>query len=188
MGNLLIQGVHEHPIIAAIKNLENLDEALASDCQIIFLLAGTILNLKEVVERIHAREKHVFIHFDLMDGLSKDAVGLDYLLDLIPVDGIITTRASLVKHARKRKVFVVQRLFVLDSLSLDTGIRSLKENRPDAVELLPGIMNKVTAEIAGTVHIPVITGGLIKEKNEVMAALKAGAVGVSSTNREVWKL
>lgn len=35
---------------------------------------------------------------------------------------------------------------------------------------------------------PIIAGGLISEKDSVMSALSAGAMAVSSTNHEVWKL
>ena len=35
---------------------------------------------------------------------------------------------------------------------------------------------------------PIIAGGLISDKESVMAALSAGAIAVSSTNHEVWKM
>ena len=39
-----------NPIIAAVKDIDNLDHAVRSDCRIIFLLCGNIFNLKEIVE------------------------------------------------------------------------------------------------------------------------------------------
>lgn len=34
----------------------------------------------------------------------------------------------------------------------------------------------------------VLYGGLISDKEDVMAALKAGAIAISSTNEKVWKM
>lgn len=33
---------------------------------------------------------------------------------------------------------------------------------------------------------PVIAGGLIAEKADVIAAIEAGAISISSTNRKMW--
>ena len=63
----------ENPIIAGIKDLSKLDDALESDCQIIFLLCGTIFNLKEITKKIKDAGKLVFIHVDLVEGFSRDA-------------------------------------------------------------------------------------------------------------------
>ena len=41
------------PVIAAVKNDADLRQALESDCQVIFLLYGTVLNIDELVQRIH---------------------------------------------------------------------------------------------------------------------------------------
>ncbi|MEG1720939.1 MAG: glycerol-3-phosphate responsive antiterminator, partial [Pseudoflavonifractor sp.] len=35
---------------------------------------------------------------------------------------------------------------------------------------------------------PIIAGGLIADKEDVTSALSAGAIAVSSTNREIWFL
>jgi len=36
--------------------------------------------------------------------------------------------------------------------------------------------------------VPIIAGGLISEKEDVVAALSAGAISVSTTNVNVWKM
>ena len=60
--------------------------------------------------------------------------------------------------------------------------------RPDIIEGLPGLMPKVIRKIAKSIRIPVIAGGLISEKEDVMAALDAGAISVSTTNPSVWEM
>lgn len=74
----------------------------------------------------------------------------------------------------------------MDSLSLASGINSIKSIRPDAVEVLPGIMPKIIEEIREETRIPIIAGGLIRDKADVIHSLNAGAVGISSSNKAVW--
>ena len=71
MGNLFIEKLELNPIIAAINDLDLLDEAIESSVEVIFLLTGTIFELKAIVEKIKSSDKMLFIHFDLMEGFSK---------------------------------------------------------------------------------------------------------------------
>ncbi len=77
---------------------------------------------------------------------------------------------------------------MLDSLSVETAIKSVKSTRPDAIELLPGIIPRVVARVCHETRIPVIAGGLIESKEDIIATLKAGAVGISTTKEELWYL
>ncbi len=188
VGNLLTERLSENPIIAAIKSVDKLDEALQSSVEIIFLLTGDVFNLKDMVERIHKRRKKAFVHIDLIEGIAADSVGLRYICEKVQPDGIITTKGHLIKAAKKMKVLTIQRLFILDSLSLNTGIHSIKTHNPDAVEILPGVMPKVTREIVTSTDRPIIAGGLIKDKDDVIQSLKAGAMGISTSSSEIWEL
>ena len=47
-------------------------------------------------------------------------------------------------------------------------------------------MPRVIRRICEESRIPVIAGGLITEREDIMAALNAGAVSISTTNRKVW--
>ena len=49
---------------------------------------------------------------------------------------------------------------------------------------MPGIIRKVRA-LTG---LPVLAGGLITEKQEVLQALDAGALAISSTAPAVWQM
>ncbi len=177
-----------NPIIAAINDHNMIDEAIASPCEIIFLLKGNILNLAEVSKRLKDSGKLVFVHMDLMEGLTKEAVALEYVSKTCHLDGVITTRISLLKKAKELNLFTIQRLFLLDSLSLERGIHSVKNIRPDAVEILPGIIPKMTRLLKKELNVPIITGGLIKDKEDVIESLQAGAVGISTSRKEIWYL
>ncbi|MBU5437414.1 glycerol-3-phosphate responsive antiterminator [Tissierella sp. MSJ-40] len=178
--------IEVNPIIAAVNDLDKLDMALESPCENIFLLTGNIFNLKEISSRVRAKDKGLYVHIDLIDGFSKDTWGLEYIIKNMYPDGIITTKSNLVKLSKDLGAFTIQRFFLLDSLSLDRGINSLKSTRPHAVEILPGIMPKIVKKIHLETNIPVITGGLIMDKEDVMQSLNAGAVAISTSNEDVW--
>jgi glycerol uptake operon antiterminator len=102
-------------------------------------------------------------------------------------DGIITTRPSLAREARACGIYAIQRLFMLDSRSLETGIRSILEERPNAVEIMPGSAARVIERIHRHIKVPVIAGGLIFDKSDIIDALSRGAIAVSTSNIQLWE-
>lgn len=188
MGNKFFSTIEKNPIIAAVKDMKDLDSAINSPCRIIFLLDGDILNLKPTVKLLRDKDKLVYIHVDLMDGFSKDDIALKYINREIKPDGIITTKVNLVKSAKELGLFVIQRLFLLDSLALRSGIDSIKTIRPNAVEVLPGIIPTIIEEIRQETRIPVISGGLIRNKKDVIESLNSDAIGISTSNKDVWEM
>ncbi len=184
--NNFYNAIEDSPIIAAISDINQIDAVIKSPCEIVFLLDGDILNLNEIVELLRANNKLVYIHIDLIGGFSKDTTALKYIAKNIKPDGIITTKNNLVRAAKELRLFTIQRLFLLDSLALLSGINSVKSIRPDAIEILPGIMPRIIGEIREETRIPVIAGGLIRDKCDVINCLNAGAVGISTSNKDVW--
>lgn len=177
---------HNNPVIAAITDAGELEKAVKSPCDIIFILKSDIFHAKTYVDRIKEFGKGAYIHADLIDGLSKDALALKYIHENIRPEGIITTKTGIVKEAKSLNLFVIQRLFVLDHLSLDSGLSSIDTMKPNAVELLPGIIPRITKKIVEATSIPIITGGLITQKEDVVQSLKAGATAISTSCEEVW--
>lgn len=178
--------IERNPIIAAVGNLENLDIALDSPCEIIFILTGNIFNLKEIASKVRERNKGLYIHIDSVDGFSKDTWGLEYIIKNIYPDGIITEKDPLIKLSKSMGVFTIQRLFVVDSNSLDSAVDSIKKTRPNAVEILPGIMPKIVKKIITDTKMPVISSGLIADKEDLDSILKAGAIAISSSKKNIW--
>lgn len=66
--------------------------------------------------------------------------------------------------------------------------KQLDAVKPDALEILPGLMPKIVRRVAAMTRVPVIAGGLISEKEDVMAALSANAISISTTNADIWML
>lgn len=93
-----------------------------------------------------------------------------------------------IRRARHRGLLTVQRAFILDSLSLTSLSGQLEQGKPDFVEILPGIMPRVIAEISARTQVPVIAGGLLRDKADVMAAMRAGAAAVSTSAPSLWDI
>lgn len=175
-------------VIAAVNNMDKLDEAVQSKSKALFLLTGTIFNLQSSIEKIHHADKKVYVDVDLMEGFGKDAVFLEYLHKVLKPDGIITTKGSLIKKAKTMDLFAIQRIFVFDSMSLSSGIDSVLKIKPDAVEILPGVMPKVIKKVKDKTEMPVICGGLILDQDDVDIAIDAGAIAITTSNTSLWNL
>ena len=173
-------------IIATVKDMDNLDAAIESECDIIFLLCGSIFNLKNAVKKAKGNNKMIFIHVDLLEGFSRDATALKYICDEIKPDGIISTKNNQLKAAKALGMLTVQRVFIIDSLSINTAVKASQMINPDAVEIMPGIMPRITKQLSSSLEMPVIVGGLISYEKEVIDAVENGALGVSTSLKELW--
>jgi glycerol uptake operon antiterminator len=187
-----INKIEINPIIAAVKNDEGLATALTEDVEIIFVLYGDICTIPGIVKKIKQAGKVAMVHVDLITGLnnSKD-VCLDFIKNNTEADGIITTKSNLIAHAKDLELNTVLRYFILDSMALQNIEKQAKSPgvRPDIIEFLPGIvLPKMIKRINKVSRVPIIAGGLIADKEDVMNALDAGALAISTTNEMVWGL
>lgn len=192
MNQEFYDAVEANPVIAAVKSDAGLQAAVEmEEIQVIFVLYGDVCTIPEILERIKAAGKKAMVHIDLIAGLSAKEISVEFIARQTRADGIITTKPALVRRAKELGIFAVLRFFVIDSLALK-NIENLEmqcgTSRPDFIEVLPGVMPKVLGRIAKVSRIPMIAGGLITEKGDVIAALSVGAIAVSSTNQDVWKL
>lgn len=181
--------VEAHPIIAAVKDKKGLSLCCASEeIQVVFVLFGDICTIAEIVEEVKQAGKVAMVHVDLINGLGSKEVVVDYIKYNTKADGIISTKASLIKRALELSMFTVLRIFLIDSMAFENIKRQQQSIRPDVIEVLPGVMPKVIRQIDEMIETPIIAGGLIRTKEDVLEALEAGAVAVSSTNPSVWEL
>jgi len=171
------------PVIAALRDVEHIPVEKLHKAGILFVLGGTIFDVPALVERARRLNQLIFIDIDLIKGVGKDHSGIRYLAREGQVDGIITTKTNLIATAKENGLVTVQRIFVLDSESLVGGLNVVSNSKPDAVEVLPGlIVPKIIKRIRRRTSVPIIGGGLITESSEVEEILASGAVGVSTTS------
>ena len=178
-----------NPIVAAVKDDEGLKLCCDNkDIKIVFVLYGDICTIGSIVKKIHESQKKAIVHLDLVSGLSAKEAAVEFLTHTAFADGIISTRPQLIKKAGTLGMYTVLRVFALDSMSYENINRQVDAGNPDVLEILPGLMPKVIKKVCDQVRIPVIAGGLISEKEDVVNALSAGAISVTTTNYEVWRM
>ena len=185
---LLYDQIQSNPVIAAVGNEEELSLALKSDCRVVFLLMGNVLDIGSLTRRVHESGKSCVVHLDLIDGFSSKEIAVDALLKETGAEGIISTRGALIKRAKQLGMAAIQRGFMLDSRSLNSFEQQIQQSKPDFVEILPGLLPKVIATLKECVEVPIIAGGFIHEKEDVIAALQAGALAVSASSPKIWSV
>ncbi|HEY3588664.1 MAG TPA: glycerol-3-phosphate responsive antiterminator [Buttiauxella sp.] len=184
----LMSLLKQNPVIAAVKDTESLQTALKSDCLFISVLYGNICTISTIVQQIKKANKYAFIHVDLLEGTSNKEIVINFLKLVTQADGIISTKASMVKAARAQGFFTIHRLFLVDSISYYNIDKQVAQSNPDCIEILPGCMPKVLGWVAEKIPLPIIAGGLVCDEEDANAALSAGAQAISTTNQSVWEL
>lgn len=186
MNQEFYEALMDCPVIAAVKDDKGLERCLESEIQIVFILYGDLVKIPDMVTRLRQRGKKAIVHVDLITGLSGKEVAVDFIKNSTNADGIISTKMSLIRRAKELKMVTVFRFFVIDSMAFDNIKRQCESAQPDLVEILPGLMPKIITRVTKMVSAPVIAGGLVAEKADVIAAIEAGAISISSTNQKTW--
>lgn len=175
-------------VLPVLRNMKEFERLLSSDHEYIIYLEIRLSQLKALVQAAKKAKKKVILHIDLIQGLKADAYGIEYLVREVKPDGIVSTRSNVIAMAKKNKLMTIQRLFLLDSHALEHNIKLINQVKPDYIEILPGIIPSVIAEVHEQTGIPVIAGGLIRTKEDVELAYGGGAVAISTSQAELWEL
>ena len=183
MKKSVINALERTPVIAATDRA-GWQMAVSSDAEVLFHLGADIISVGEDIAAAKQNGKFVFIHIDLADGIGKDKAGIEWL-KVLGADGIISTRTQLIRAAHDSGLLAVQRFFMLDSKGMHSVAETIENTRPDLIEIMPGVIPKAL-RLFSRQEIPVIAGGLIETKQEVTAALFAGAIAVSTGKKELW--
>lgn len=181
-----IELLEQSPVIAAVKDDKGLKRSFESECSVVFILYGNICNIGEIVRQIKEHGKYAIVHADLASGLSSKEIAVDFIKQNTHADGIISTKPMLVKRAVELGLYGIQRTFIIDSMAMNTTKKQIDTFHPDLIEVMPGVMPKILKEIREYTDIPIIAGGLISDKKDIMAAFSAGADAISTTREELW--
>jgi glycerol uptake operon antiterminator len=173
-------------VIPAVRQLKDLDRVFELPQPYLAILETHVAQLRPIVERAKKYHKKVLLHADLVQGLKNDEAAAEFLCQEIRPAGLISTRANVLGVAKKKGLITIQRLFLLDSLALETSLRTFNKIQPDIVEVLPGLIPSMVKEIRDRTNVPVITGGLIRTEEEVKLAFEAGASAVTTSLKNLW--
>ncbi|WCK54899.1 glycerol-3-phosphate responsive antiterminator [Aneurinibacillus sp. Ricciae_BoGa-3] len=182
----LYEQIKTHRKIASIKYNKHLERALENDVSGVFLLTGNIGVIKRYVDLFLSKGRFVFLHLEKIGGLQVDREGLDFIASYVKPTGVISTKSSIIKQANKLGLRTIQRVFLVDSDALQHGVEMCNTVKPDAIELMPGIIPTMIEKVKTLTDIPIITGGLISTAEEMKEPLKHGAIAVSTGNPALW--
>ncbi len=173
--------------IYAIKDNAGLNNCINNNSKIVFVLYGSVMNICEIVKKLKDAGKVVFVHIDLIEGLSAKEVVVEFIAKNTGADGIITTKQLLVKSAASYGLLTVQRFFMIDSLAFDNLKKQLNNSSIDIIEVLPACSTKTITELTKITDLPIIASGMIRDKEDIEAAISAGASAVSGTNFKIFE-
>ena len=122
MSSFFHEAVEENPIIAAVKNMNDLEVCCSlEDIRVVFILFGDICSVKEIVDKVKAAGKVAMVHVDLISGLSSKDIVVEFIQKNTKADGIISTKPTLIKKGRELGMFTILRYFLLDSMAYEAA-------------------------------------------------------------------
>lgn len=175
------------PLIPSVVTCEVLPAATGNNVGAVLITKGTIFNIADMVREIKKRGKLVFVHIDLVDGIGKDRVAIEFLHRELDVDGIATPNSTLIQFAKKEGLYTIQRVFAHDSPALEKGIEIARTTKPDLVSVLPGlILPYISKKLLSEIKQPIVAAGLIKTREQVEKILASGALAINTSEQTLW--
>jgi glycerol uptake operon antiterminator len=186
----LLYRIAAKPIIAAVRDPNEVEAALDSQADNLFFMGGTVQELIRAVGAAKESGKGSFVHLDLIRGLSNtDKEAVQFIAEYVGADGIVSPKSHQIKEAMRLGLYGVLHLFIIDSLAMENGLRLTGAVQPDAIELMPGIIPKVIKQFADTLdNVPIIASGLIQTAEEASQCIQAGATALSVSGKHMWSL
>jgi len=173
-------------IIPAIVDDNALSMVLKIDCKVVFILYGNILNISSIIDRVKKENKIVFVNVDLIDGFSSRDVVVKYLKEMTNVDGILSSKVAMIKEAKKLGLMSILRVFLIDSFAYKNIQKQIDISKPDCIQVMPG-WPRLISWCVKKYNYNIIAGGLLCYKEDVVTAINAGAIAISTTNKTLWK-
>ncbi len=179
--------IYEQRILPAVRQIKDLEKLLRSKYTYIVLLDLHVAQLKSVVSLAKRHGKKVFLHVDLIRGLQSDAYATEFLCQEFEPYGLLSTKANVITKAKQKGVIAIQRIFLIDSSSLEKSYALLEKTRPDYIEVLPGALTEVIADVKEQTGIPILAGGFLRSVEDAEKALAAGATAITTSDRSLWR-
>ena len=181
----------DYPIIATVYSTPGprsdvMCDAIGSATNIVTFVRGSVFDMEEDAAAIVKSGKLFFVHMDLVKGVGRDEYGIRYIAEKLGAHGIISTHGHVLKMAREAGLLTIQRTILVDTVAFENNIEIIKSYKPDMVEAMPGRIPEYITKLCERLDAPVITAGMVYTREHVMAALKAGALGVTTSPRKLW--
>ncbi len=120
----------------------------------------------------------MIVDVEKIGGLKTDYYGIDFISKVVKLFGIVTNKSADIKKAKANQLYVMQRIFLIDTEVLDNLKETIKEIKADAIEIMPSRLPDITRGIASLSPVPIVTGGFLDEPVHIHQSLENGAAGV----------
>ena len=174
------------PVIPEIKNDEWMESLKDSESDIAYIIYADICTIAGIVERVKALGKRAIVHIDLIAGLSAKEICVDFIKQYVKADGIISMKPLMIKRANEIGLFTIQRFYMIDGFTYANVEKNVKNSNPDVVEFMPVGLSKVMKYLVESINKPIVASGLTQDREDIIGALKAGAIAVATSNRGLW--
>lgn len=178
----------EQKILPASTTMKEFEQFLKSPYKIGVFLEMHIAQLKNVNQMAKACNKNMIYHVDMIHGIKSDDYATEYICQEYKPYGLISTKSSVILKAKQKGVIAIQRIFLIDSHALEKSYKLLEKTKPDYIEVMPGAMPWMIEEVKQRLNTPILAGGLIRSKEEVENALKAGASAITTSKMDLWEI
>ena len=175
-------------ILPAVNNMKDFECVMKEEEGHYFVVLDVHLSLLAKMKKLSKEAgKKMLLHADLVQGLKSDRYAAEFICQTIRPAGVISTRANMLKTAKKNNILAIQRIFLLDTMALKTSYQQVEEVKPNILEVLPGVIPDYIKKVRDETGIEVIAGGLITTVEDIQTALDAGAQAVTTSRTDLWQ-
>lgn len=174
--NTMIDILKNQICVPVVHSMKRLEKFIETDLIVCILQDIHISLLEHMIKTLHDNNKLALVHIDMVHGISSDEHGAEFLCQRLRADGVISSKTRIIETTKKNKKIAIQRMFLIDSKSIERGIETLQKSQPDIVEVMPAIAYKIIPYIKSQINMPLIGGGLLKTKEDILQGLEAGCM------------
>jgi glycerol uptake operon antiterminator len=139
------------------------------------------LSLTELIRLNAMVDQPAAVDIDTVEGLSPDAAALTFLSDRLGIKTVITRRPALARKAVQLGCLALLHVHCLDSTGLERALES-HPGDPVGTAVSPGVvLEHLAPGQRRRLPVPVVAYGLIRSREDLDAALAAGAAAVMTT-------
>ena len=173
--------------MATLYGADLVDDFIDSEAEVSIVANIELRRLQSVIRALTDAKKYPIVNIDSCDGLSQDKGGVDYLID-IGAKGVVSTRVATIQRAKRSGLVAMQKVFVTDRSNFPRSVAALEQSEPNLVQLMPAPMLAHVPAAHRKAMPPIVASGFICDRSDILAAIKIGAVAVSTSDKKLWKL
>lgn len=184
-GARIAERLVRHPVIASLYGLDMLGSFLAGPGEVAIGANVALAEVDQLVGACSDSDRFLFVNADNCGGLAQDRRGIEHLRHL-GVNGVLSTRGSLVQQANSLGMVTMQKVFVTDRSTLPRSVNSIQQSKPHFTQLMPWpVLSRLSREALDRLG-PFVAAGFVQSRDDVAEALACGASAVSTSDSSLW--